>query len=175
MSMLKCCLNPKVLIGLAAAAVGVLIFQPSLFWSALPTMAILICPLSMGLMMFGMGKMGGMGGQQAQPGQQYTCPMHPDVRQDQPGRCAKCGMNLAPATPLQPTQVAPATANGVPLRREERVAELQAQLRLVSDQQAALQRQMGNLEMAEMPVPTSRAIREAEQVAWSAGKASERA
>jgi heavy metal translocating P-type ATPase len=25
---------------------------------------------------------------------QYTCPMHPEVRQDGPGRCPKCGMNL---------------------------------------------------------------------------------
>jgi YHS domain-containing protein len=24
----------------------------------------------------------------------YTCPMHPDVTSDQPGKCAKCGMNL---------------------------------------------------------------------------------
>lgn len=27
----------------------------------------------------------------------YTCPMHPDVRQDQPGTCPKCGMDLVPA------------------------------------------------------------------------------
>ena len=174
MDMLKCCLNWKVLVGLAAVAVGVLIVEPQIFWSALPTLAVLICPLSMGLMMFGMGKMGGMGGQQAQSGQQYTCPMHPEVRQDQPGRCAKCGMNLAPATPLQPTQVAPATANGVPLSREEQLARLQAQLRQVSDQQAALQLQMENLETAEMPVPTSKAIREAEQVARAADKAAQR-
>ncbi|WP_373475594.1 copper-translocating P-type ATPase [Sphingorhabdus sp.] len=26
----------------------------------------------------------------------YICPMHPDVRQDEPGRCPKCGMNLVP-------------------------------------------------------------------------------
>ena len=25
---------------------------------------------------------------------QYTCPMHPEVRSDQPGKCSKCGMNL---------------------------------------------------------------------------------
>ena len=25
---------------------------------------------------------------------QYTCPMHPDVVQDKPGACPKCGMNL---------------------------------------------------------------------------------
>jgi Cu+-exporting ATPase len=26
----------------------------------------------------------------------YTCPMHPEVRQDHPGQCPKCGMNLVP-------------------------------------------------------------------------------
>jgi hypothetical protein len=29
---------------------------------------------------------------------QYTCPMHPEVRQDQPGTCPKCGMKLQPVT-----------------------------------------------------------------------------
>ena len=24
----------------------------------------------------------------------YTCPMHPEIRQDQPGSCPKCGMDL---------------------------------------------------------------------------------
>lgn len=24
----------------------------------------------------------------------YSCPMHPEVKQDQPGKCPKCGMNL---------------------------------------------------------------------------------
>jgi ribosomal protein S27AE len=28
--------------------------------------------------------------------QVYTCPMHPDVRQHQPGHCPKCGMTLMP-------------------------------------------------------------------------------
>src|SRR5688572_7255986 len=27
---------------------------------------------------------------------QYTCPMHPEVIKDAPGRCPKCGMNLVP-------------------------------------------------------------------------------
>ncbi len=27
---------------------------------------------------------------------EYTCPMHPEVVQDQPGSCPKCGMNLMP-------------------------------------------------------------------------------
>lgn len=26
----------------------------------------------------------------------YTCPMHPEVQQDKPGRCPKCGMDLVP-------------------------------------------------------------------------------
>ena len=26
----------------------------------------------------------------------YTCPMHPEVKQDHPGSCPKCGMNLVP-------------------------------------------------------------------------------
>ena len=29
----------------------------------------------------------------------YTCPMHPEVRQDGPGSCPKCGMALEPVTP----------------------------------------------------------------------------
>src|SRR5262245_24359234 len=29
----------------------------------------------------------------------YTCPMHPDVRQDHPGDCPKCGMALEPVEP----------------------------------------------------------------------------
>ena len=26
----------------------------------------------------------------------YTCPMHPEVQQDHPGNCPKCGMTLEP-------------------------------------------------------------------------------
>jgi Cu+-exporting ATPase len=29
----------------------------------------------------------------------YTCPMHPEVRQDHPGSCPKCGMTLEPLIP----------------------------------------------------------------------------
>lgn len=29
----------------------------------------------------------------------YTCPMHPEIRQDQPGNCPKCGMALEPLIP----------------------------------------------------------------------------
>ncbi|MDZ7863908.1 MAG: heavy metal translocating P-type ATPase [Acidovorax sp.] len=35
----------------------------------------------------------------AQPGTIYTCPMHPEVQQDHPGNCPKCGMSLEPMLP----------------------------------------------------------------------------
>jgi Cu+-exporting ATPase len=38
--------------------------------------------------------------EEAQPGTIYTCPMHPEVQQDHPGNCPKCGMALEP---MQPT------------------------------------------------------------------------
>ncbi len=34
--------------------------------------------------------------EQAPAGNIYTCPMHPEVRQDHPGRCPKCQMHLIP-------------------------------------------------------------------------------
>ncbi|WP_295542376.1 copper-translocating P-type ATPase [uncultured Pseudacidovorax sp.] len=34
-------------------------------------------------------------------GQEYVCPMHPEVRQDHPGHCPKCGMALEPLVPLE--------------------------------------------------------------------------
>ncbi len=33
------------------------------------------------------------------PGTIYTCPMHPEIRQDHPGDCPKCGMSLEPLLP----------------------------------------------------------------------------
>ena len=33
------------------------------------------------------------------PGAIYTCPMHPEIRRDQPGTCPKCGMTLEPMMP----------------------------------------------------------------------------
>jgi Cu+-exporting ATPase len=35
----------------------------------------------------------------ARPGTKYTCPMHPEIVQDVPGSCPKCGMALEPMTP----------------------------------------------------------------------------
>lgn len=58
--MIKCCLNPKVLAGLAVVGVGVLVFAPNIAASVLPLLIVLACPLSMLFMMRGMrGQMNG--------------------------------------------------------------------------------------------------------------------
>jgi len=51
--------------------------------------------------------------------QNYTCPMHPEIVQDKPGSCPKCGMNLVPvksegdksASPQQDVDSKPPTAH----------------------------------------------------------------
>jgi len=35
----------------------------------------------------------------------YTCPMHPEIQQDKPGSCPKCGMALEPMTPPVATKI----------------------------------------------------------------------
>lgn len=58
-SILGYCLDVRVLVAIALVAVGVLVLAPGLFWTALPVLAILACPLSMLFMMRGRGKMNG--------------------------------------------------------------------------------------------------------------------
>jgi Protein of unknown function (DUF2933) len=52
--MLKMCLNPKVLAGLAAVGVGIYLVAPDLVLAALPILLLAACPLSMLLMMWAM-------------------------------------------------------------------------------------------------------------------------
>ncbi len=43
--------------------------------------------------------------------QEYTCPMHPEVRAAQPGKCPTCGMDLVPVIkPSAASQAGPTTA-----------------------------------------------------------------
>ncbi len=43
----------------------------------------------------------------APPGTVWTCPMHPQVRQDHPGSCPICGMTLEPVAPVAETGPSP--------------------------------------------------------------------
>jgi Cu+-exporting ATPase len=43
----------------------------------------------------------------APAGTVYTCPMHPEVRQDHPGACPKCGMALEPEMPTLDEEESP--------------------------------------------------------------------
>lgn len=35
---------------------------------------------------------------QADPGQVWTCSMHPEIRESEPGKCTICGMDLIPVS-----------------------------------------------------------------------------
>ncbi|MGH8930920.1 MAG: DUF2933 domain-containing protein [Egibacteraceae bacterium] len=52
--MVKKCLNPKVLAGLAVIGVGIWLLAPGLLTRAVPLLALAACPLSMILMMVAM-------------------------------------------------------------------------------------------------------------------------
>lgn len=173
------CFNWKVLAGLGVVGVGLYVVNPGLVLGALPFLLLAACPLSMLLMGKSMGGMQGMGGAQqpaqlagaAGQGQRYTCPMHPEVRSAQPGRCPTCGMGLVPsAAPTHESAPAVALATamaepGVGVSREAQLGLLRAQLQVLNEQQAALAAHLERLQEAE---PPSKALVEAERIAQAA-------
>lgn len=56
----------------------------------------------------------------AHAGAQYVCPMHPEVRQDRPGTCPKCGMQLQAEQPGEPRAGEEHAADHVKMLREMR-------------------------------------------------------
>lgn len=159
------CFNWKVLAGLSAAGVAFYLVRPDLAWSALPLLLMAACPLSM---LF-MGK--SMAGHQPAPasgaaaGGAYTCPMHPDVRSDQPGRCPRCGMTLVPAAGQAAAQPRPSLMRATVEPEEEEVARLRGELAGLTARQAELARQ---LEQIDGTRASSKALQEAEEVARAA-------
>jgi Cu+-exporting ATPase len=53
------------------------------------------------------------------PGAVYTCPMHPEVRNDGPGTCPKCGMALEPVAPAPATRTVYTCPMHPEIRRDE--------------------------------------------------------
>jgi len=53
------------------------------------------------------------------PGAVYTCPMHPEVRNDGPGTCPKCGMALEPVAPAPTTRTVYTCPMHPEIRRDE--------------------------------------------------------
>ena len=62
------------------------------------TLILSVCALTLGLAVVGCNKKKSNGEMMHQPttmqAMMYTCPMHPEVVQDTPGKCPKCGMTL---------------------------------------------------------------------------------
>lgn len=50
---------------------------------------------------------------------EYTCPMHPEVVQDEPGNCPKCGMTLVP----RETALSPHAGHAMPAKKHKMPAE----------------------------------------------------
>src|SRR5687767_5295323 len=49
---------------------------------------------------------------------QYTCPMHPEVIKDAPGKCPKCGMDLIPVKESDTTMTHTGHKGHEPVSRE---------------------------------------------------------
>ena len=55
--LIECCLNWRVIVGLAVVGVGLFVFAPKSVASSLPVLVALVCPISMLVMLFSMGRM----------------------------------------------------------------------------------------------------------------------
>ncbi len=87
--MLKMCLNPKVLAGLAATGVAIYLIIPNMIAAALPILLLAACPLSMLLMMWSM---------QHTQGQEKQTPQEPDVGLTREERIARLRAQQAALT-----------------------------------------------------------------------------
>ena len=61
---------------------------------------VMVVLLTAGTGVFAQTKVGGKGSKSAQL--VYTCPMHPDVKSDKPGKCPKCGMEMVKKAGVAP-------------------------------------------------------------------------
>lgn len=145
--LIQCCLNWRVIVGLALVGAATFVVAPRFALAALPVLVLLVCPLSMLFMMRSMGAMKARPSQQEAPslqleggsGQIYRCPMHPEVEASGAGRCPRCGMNLKPRQ--QPAERALAGVT-----RAGQLELLEQQLQRVQSRQQAISHQLTKLE-----------------------------
>lgn len=140
---LGCCLNGKVVGGLAAVALGLWVVAPHVLAASLPLLIMAICPLSMLFMMRGMGK----GQESSQGTTSGSC-------------CAPRQDSRAAVEPLQVSR-----SRGVILRRDEELAQLKEQLASTRDEYTVMAREIERLEGRSTSV-----VGEAEAVARTADK-----
>lgn len=78
--LIECCLNWRVITGLAVAGVALFIFAPKLAVSSLPVLVALVCPISMLVMMVSMSRMN-MKGRSVEPSEPAPAPQNLDRQQ----------------------------------------------------------------------------------------------
>lgn len=150
--LVECCLNWRVIVGLALVGAAVFVVAPRFALAALPVLVVLVCPLSMLLMMRSTGGMNAGTSQQESPslqleggaGQIYSCPMHPEVEATSAARCPRCGMNLK----LRQQPAEPGLAG---LTRAGQLELLEQQLERVQNRQQAISHQLTKLERRAQP------------------------
>ena len=124
------CLNWKVIAGLAIAALGVWVLAPQLLAAALPVLILAACPLSMLLMMRGMGNMSGMSGMSGMNGMNGMN-----------GMGAADGAETADTLPGSGARA----VAGAPQRVDETVDDLRRRLERVQAEQDVLVRRVAAL------------------------------
>ncbi len=136
LKMLSCCMNWKVIGGLALAGLGVWVIAPNLVAGLVPVLFVLVCPLSMLIMMPMMMK-----GQMGMKNQQ--------LGQSQPEEASCCTTPQA----QQLNQLPKANPS-----RQEELAELKAQLANSQLQQKVMVREIAQLESENTALDQAEAV-----------------
>lgn len=83
-----------------------------------------------------------------QPGDYYTCSMHPQVHMDKPGQCPICGMDLVKASNSKKTDMSGSEAM-VPLNERDQVLANVSTMKVAYEMVEHAVRAYGNLEIAD--------------------------
>lgn len=79
MRLLRACLDPRVLVGLAAVGIAIAVLAPGLVGAAFPLLLVAACPLSMAVMMLAM-RQPGQGSQVAETGADHDSELRRELQ-----------------------------------------------------------------------------------------------